>query len=134
VAELEHDLTSASDTDTDLVEQLRTSIRQRRAEIATGSATSISPELLELEATQYLKEPVPISPRAVIGPLLIRLRRLFRDIILKWYSLPLLQKQNRFNSAAAVLIRQLIEENQMLRGELADLRDQVDSLRSGSDS
>jgi hypothetical protein len=123
-----------TDTDSDLVEQLRTSIRQRRAEIATGSATSISPELLELESTQYLKEPVPESPRAVIGPLLIRLRKLFRSVILKWYTLPLLQKQNRFNSAAALLIRQLIEENQMLRGELTELRKQVESLRNHGDS
>lgn len=130
----EQEQTRVTDTDSDLVEQLRTSIRQRRAEIATGSATSISPELLELESTQYLKEPEPESPRAVIGPLLIHLRKLFRSVILKWYTVPLLQKQNQFNGAAALLIRQLIEENQMLRGEIAELSRQVESLRTHGDS
>jgi hypothetical protein len=123
-----------TESDRDLIERLRAGIRQRRAEIATGSGSSISPELLELESTQYLKEPVPESPRAVIGPLLILMRKLFHSIILRWYSQPLLQRQNRFNSAAAHLIRQLIEENQMLRHELRKLREHLQSRQGDGNS
>jgi hypothetical protein len=98
------------------------SIRQRRAEVATGSATSFAPELLELECSQHLEEPIPESPRFLIGPLIVLTRKLFASFFLKWYMHPLMQQQNSFNSAAALRIRELTEDNRKLQLELRELR------------
>src|SRR5262245_1296908 len=88
------------------VERARAGVRQRQAELATlgeleGESAAL---LLELRAAEYLREPQPVSPRPLLGGLLVFVRKAFFHLFLKWWSRPVLEQQNRFNRAAAELL------------------------------
>jgi hypothetical protein len=105
------------------LERLRSGVRQRQAELATGAGAreEVRLRLRELRAHEFLEQPPCFSPRPVVGRLLVALRKAFFHLFMKWYLHPVVQQQNRYNQIASRLLEELAEENAELRRELARL-------------
>jgi hypothetical protein len=114
----------------EVLARLRAGVRQRRAELATlpeeGEEHRL--RLLELRASEYLQEPRPVSPRPLLGPLLVAARKAVFHLFLKWHLRPLVQQQNRFNQAAGDLLADLLEAQRHLRSELRRLAERLADL------
>jgi len=89
-----------------VLEQLRSGVRQRMAEVAAvgAGADAARHRLVELASREYVEEPVPVSPRPVVGKLLVFARKAVFHLFLKWYTRPELEQQNSFNESASRLI------------------------------
>jgi len=109
---------------------IESGVRQREAQIATlrGDREAARSQLLELKGAELLQESVPVSPRRLIGPLLVFFRRAFYHLFFKWQLRPLMQQQNRFNQAAARLLEDGLETEQRLADEIVRLQTQLDRL------
>ena len=91
-----------------VLERVRAGVRQRQAELATLSGgEEIKLRLLELKTLEYVEEPLAFSPRPVVGPLLVFLRKAVFHLFVKWWVRPVLQRQNRFNQVASQLLYEL---------------------------
>ena len=111
------------------IEQVRAGVLQRRAEIATlDEAGAASGALLELAASEYLREPQPVSPRPLLGGLLVFVRKAMYQVIFKWWGRPLVEQQNRFNRAAAELLREQAEAAERRERRLRDLESRLQAL------
>jgi hypothetical protein len=69
----------AEDRVAKVLAQVRSGVRQRQAEVAaagTGSEEA-QHQLPELKSREYVQEPLCVSPRPVVGRLLVRARRSF---------------------------------------------------------
>lgn len=110
--------------------QIRAGVRQRHAEIASLSeaAEHIATRLADLRAAEFLQEAKPVSPRPVVGPLLVVARRVFYHLFVKWSLSPVLQQQNRFNQAASQAIQDILEAQRHLNDEVRKLRLRVDAV------
>lgn len=105
------------------VERLRAGVKQRTAETATvdSEREDTRLRLVELAKLEYVREPIPVSPRPVVGRLLVLLRKAFFHLAYKWYARPVLHQQNGFNHAAADLVAELaarLEDSERRVGEL----------------
>jgi hypothetical protein len=112
------------------IERVRAGVMQRRAESATlgelgGGAQGL---LLELRAAEHLREPQPVSPRPLVGSLMVFIRKAFFHLFLKWWSRPVLEQQNRFNRASAELLRELIEAAERRERRLRDVESRLQAL------
>ncbi len=112
------------------VERARAAVRQRQAELATlgdfeGESAAL---LLDLRAAEYVREPQPVSPRPLLGGLLVFARKAFFHLFLKWWSRPVLEQQNRFNRAAAELLRELLVSAEQRERRLRDLESRLATL------
>jgi len=116
----------------DTLDRLRSGVRQRQAELSTvgADADDLRLRLAELQSNEFLMEPVCISPRPVIGPLLVWMRKGFFHLFIKWYLRPIVAQMNRFNSSAGTLIRDLSEANRDLADENRKLRGRVEQLEA----
>lgn len=103
-----------------ILDRLQAGVRQRVAEHSTAdpSGDAVSLGLSELQRAEFVEEPPCVSPRPVIGRLLVLARKAMHKLFVRWYARPVLQQQNRFNSVAATMIRELVEENRELRRRL----------------
>lgn len=112
--------------------RLQSSVKQRQAELTTiGEASDeMQLRLAELQATEFVQEPVCVSPRPVFGGLIVLVRKAFFHLFMKWYTRPLLMQINQFHGAAGSLIRDLVEANRLLGEENRRLQGRVDSLES----
>jgi hypothetical protein len=111
------------------IERVRAGVLQRRAEAATlDGAGAASGALLELAASEYLREPRPVSPRPLVGGLLVFLRKAMYHLIFKWWGRPLVEQQNRFNRAAAELLREQSEAAERRERRLRDLESRLQAL------
>jgi hypothetical protein len=111
------------------IERVRAGVLQRRAEAATlDGAGAASGALLELAASEYLREPQPVSPRPLVGGLLVFLRKAMYHLIFKWWGRPLVEQQNRFNRAAAELLREQTEAAERRERRLRDLESRLQTL------
>lgn len=112
---------------------IESGVRQREAQIATlrGDREAARSQLLDLKGAELLQEAIPVSPRRMIGPLLVFLRRAVYHLFFKWQLRPLMQQQNRFNQAAARLLEDRLAAEQRLADEIVRLQTQVDRLSSG---
>ena len=114
--------------DSELVEELREGMQRRRSQLA-GQARSLgNAGLHELESTEFLEEPPAVSARPLVGGLIVGSRKLFRQLFLKWYTVPLLRQQNSFNRNATLSFRDVVQRNQKLRQELDELQRRVEAL------
>ena len=116
------------------IERVRAGVAQRRAESATlgdlaGDSAAL---LLDLGASEYLREPLPVSPRPLLGGLLIFARKAVYHFFFKWWARPVLEQQNRFNRTAAELLRELAEAGERRERRLRDLESRVQALESRS--
>jgi hypothetical protein len=121
----------------EVLQSLRSGVRQRQAEAATvgglAGGSSVSPgglaaSFLAVRSHEYVQEPVPFSHRARYGKLIVFARKAFFHLFLKWFLRPALAQQNAFNQAAARLLQDLAEaeertarETRLLAARLADL-------------
>jgi hypothetical protein len=118
----------------EVLQQLRSGVRQRQAEAATmggmpgGRAGSFAQALLAIKAAEYVEEPVPFSHRPRYGQLIVRTRKAFFSFFLKWFVRPVMAQQNAFNQAAGRLLQDLAEaeertarEVRLLAARLAEL-------------
>lgn len=112
--------------------RLQSSVKQRQAELTTiGEASDdMQLRLAELQATEFVQEPVCVSPRPVFGGLIVFARKAFFHLFMKWYTRPLLMQINQFHSAAGSLIRDLVEANRLLGEENRRLQGRLDSVES----
>jgi len=91
-------------------------------------AGAASGALLELAASEYLREPQPVSPRPLLGGLLVFVRKAMYQVIFKWWGRPLVEQQNRFNRAAAELLREQAEAAERRERRLRDLESRLHVL------
>ena len=103
-----------------VLNQIRSGVRQRQAEIATLSGgEEVKLRLLELKTLEYLDEPIAFSPRPVAGKLLVLARKAVFHLFLKWYLRPMRERQNRFNQVASQLIHELVANQARLAEAVA---------------
>ncbi len=121
---------TTSNTD-ELVERLRTGVRQARAARTIQGDPGTSAGLAELYRYQTLVERSPRSHRRILGPLVVAARTLVRKLFLGWYIDPIIQQQSLYNLAATRAIQGLAEENEKLRRDHAALESELERLRVG---
>ncbi|HYU30542.1 MAG TPA: hypothetical protein VEW48_00130 [Thermoanaerobaculia bacterium] len=107
----------------EVLQQLRAGVRQRQAELATvGAGTDEARfKLVELTSKEYIQEPIPLSPRPVVGKWLVFLRKAFFHVFMKWYMRPVLEQQNAFNQTAGRLIQDLVQGQEKLARQLREM-------------
>ncbi len=106
------------------LDRLRSSVRQRQAELttATGRSDEMRLRLAELQAAEFVQVPVAVSPRPVFGPLLVFVRKAFFHLFMKWYLRPVLMQINQFHGSVGAVVRDLVEANRLLGEENRKLR------------
>jgi hypothetical protein len=114
----------------EVLQQLRSGVRQRQAELATmGAGTDEARfKLVELTSKEYIQEPVPLSPRPVLGKWLVFARKAFFHAFLKWYMRPVLEQQNAFNQNAGRLIQDLLQGQEKLARQLRETEARLATL------
>ena len=114
----------------EVLQKVRSGVRQRRAESATLAAGGMETRngLLMLKSREYVQEPVVFSHRPRWGKLIVFARKAFFHVFLKWYLRPLLEQQNGFNQAASRLIEDLVEAHDRTLRELALVSARLEAL------
>jgi hypothetical protein len=114
----------------EVLQQVRSGVRQRQAEAATlaAGAEEVRGGLLELKQREYVREPVAFSHRAGMGKLVVLSRKAFFKLFLKWFVRPILEQQNAFNQTAARLIEDLAESQERTARELRQVAARLEAL------
>jgi hypothetical protein len=116
----------------EVLQQLRSGVRQRQAEAATvgglpGSLEAAGPAaggagfaqgLLAVKAAEYVQEPVPLSHRRRLGKLIVGSRKAFFHLLLRWFLRPVLAQQNAFNQATGRMLQDLAEAQERTAREV----------------
>lgn len=112
------------------LERVRAGVRQRQAALAAAGEGGEEARLAvaELRAAEFVREPVAVSPRPVVGRLLVLLRKVGFHLFVKWWVRPVLQQQNAFNQAASRLLDELARERRRDAERAARLARRVDEL------
>lgn len=113
-----------------VVEQLKAGVLQRRSERATAGASDSEARfrLLEAKRHEYVRQPLPVSPRPVLGRFLVLFRKLTYHLLLKWHARGVGDQQNAFNQASLRLLEDLVSGDESRNRELARLAERVDQL------
>jgi hypothetical protein len=113
-----------------VLQQVRSGVRQRRAESTTlaAGAEETRNGLLALKTREYVQEPVAFSHRARWGKLIVFVRKAFYKVFLKWFTRPVLEQQNGFNQAAARMIEDLVETRERDARELRQMAARLEAL------
>jgi len=125
----------------EVLQQLRSGVRQRQAEAATvgglpgsleapGGAAGFAQGLLAVKASEYVQEPVPFSHRLRLGKLIVGSRKAFFHLLLKWFIRPVLAQQNAFNQAAGRMLQELAEAQERTAREVRVLAGLVAELEA----
>ncbi|HEX6902645.1 MAG TPA: hypothetical protein VF789_23205 [Thermoanaerobaculia bacterium] len=120
----------------EVLQKVRSGVRQRRAESATlGGTEATRGGLLELKQREYVREPEPFSHRPGLGRLIVLARKAFYKLFLKWFSRPLIEQQNAYNQTASRLIEELIDAQARTERELRQVSARLEILeqRLGED-
>ncbi|HEV8578342.1 MAG TPA: hypothetical protein VGX68_04610 [Thermoanaerobaculia bacterium] len=114
----------------EVLQQVRSGVRQRRAETTTLAAGGEETRnaLLALKAKEYVQEPVALSHRPRLGRLIVFARKAFFHLFLKWFMRPVLEQQNGFNQSAAKLIEDLAESQERAARELRRLAARLEAV------
>ncbi len=114
------------------LDRVRASVRQRQAELATvaGHSDEMRLRLAELQAGEFIQEPVPVSPRPLFGPLVVWSRKVFYHLFMKWFTRPTLLQVNQFNGSVGAVVRDLVEANRNLGEENRKLQARVRALEA----
>lgn len=118
----------------DSFNRLRSSVRQRQAELATatGPSDEMRLRLAELTAGEFIQEPVAVSPRPLLGPLLVFARKAFFHLFMKWYLRPVLMQINQFHASLGGVVRDLVEANRLLGDENRKLQARIHDLEAST--
>jgi hypothetical protein len=129
----------------EVLQQLRSGVRQRQAEAATvgglpgsleapGGAAGFAQGLLAVKAAEYVQEPVPFSHRPRLGKLVVGWRKAFFHLLLKWFIRPVLAQQNAFNQAAGRMLQDLAEAQERTAREVRVLAALVAELETRAEA
>lgn len=106
----------------EVLASLRAGVRQRQAEVATISGPDPSRhKLAELNAREFVQEPIAVSPRPLFGRLIVFGRKVIFHVFLKWFTRPVMEQQNAFNQAASRLIQDLIQSQETLAQRVGEM-------------
>jgi len=115
----------------EVLQRLRSSVRQRTAELAAlPAADAQRAKLAELRAREFVREPVPVSPRPLLGRPLVLLRKLAFHLGLKWFTRPVLEQQNAYNQAASAMIEGLAVALEDAQRRLTAAETRIQALES----
>ena len=113
----------------EVLQQVRSGVRQRRAETATlAGSEKTRGGLLELKTREYVREPVPLSHRPSLGRWIVLSRKAFFKLFLKWFVRPVIEQQNAYNQAASRLIEDLVESQERTARELRQVSARLEAL------
>jgi len=114
----------------EVLQQLRSGVRQRVAELAAvpSDAGGTRAKLVELRAREFVREPTPFSHRAGLGALIVWSRKAFYKLFLKWFTRPAIEQQNAFNQAASAVSQELAARQEELTRRLELLQHKVERL------
>ena len=113
----------------EVLQQVRSGVRQRRAETATlAGSEKTRGGLLELKTREYVREPVPLSHRPSFGRWIVLSRKAFFKLFLKWFARPVIEQQNAYNQAASRLIEDLVESQERTARELRQVSARLEAL------
>ena len=114
----------------EVLARLRAGVRQRQAELATLAAGSDEArlKLAELTAKEFVQEPLAMSPRPVLGRLLVFARKAVFHLFYKWYARPVLEQQNAFNQTASRLVADLVQAEERLARQLREMEARLAAL------
>ena len=129
----------------EVLQQLRSGVRQRLAEAATvgglpgsldapGGAAGTAQGLLAVKASEYVQEPVLFSHRPRFGKLIVGSRKAFFHLFLKWFIRPVLAQQNAFNQAAGRMLQELAEAQERTAREVRVLAALVAELEARAEA
>ncbi len=127
-----------------VLEQLRAGVRQRQAEATTlGAGAALGAagagerlgsaalaRLLQLRESEYVREPVPTSPRPGLGRWIVLARKAGYKLFGKWLVRPLLEQQNAFNQAVAAALQELLESEARLRRQVRELEARLEARQA----
>jgi hypothetical protein len=110
--------------------QVRSGVRQRQAEVASAGTGSEEAQhkLLELKSREYVQEPLCVSPRPVLGRLLVFSRKAVFHLFMKWFSRPVLEQQNLYNQTVARLLEDLLKNQEATEKRLRELEARLAAL------
>jgi hypothetical protein len=105
-------------------------VRQRQAQVATIAAGTEEArhKLVELTSKEYIQEPINVSPRPVVGRLLVFARKAVFHLFMKWFLRPVVEQQNGFNQTASRLLQDLVQSQEGLGKQVRELSAKVDAL------
>lgn len=119
----------------DALARIQAGVKQRRAELATLGERSeeLRLALAELKKREFVEEPPCFSPRPVLGPLLVFLRKAGFHLFFKWYARPVQQQQNAFNQVASGRIQSLAFALEDLEHRVELLVRRLDRIEDGAE-
>jgi hypothetical protein len=114
----------------EVLQRLRSGVRQRRAEATTagGLGEEARLRLLDLRGREFVREPVPFSHRRGLGGAIVAVRKAVYHLFLRWFTRPVLEQQNAFNQAASGLVQELVEGQEKAARQLQDLGSRLADL------
>lgn len=117
----------------DVLQQIRSGVRQRVAELAAvpADAGGTRAKLMELRSREFVREPVPFSHRAGLGAVIVWTRKVAYHLFAKWLTRPLLEQQNAYNQAASAALEELAARNEELQRRVELLHHRVERLERG---
>lgn len=116
-----------------VLERLRAGVRQRQAELMTlGGGEERRLRLLDLKTKEFIQEPVAVSPRPGIGPLLVFWRKVAFHLVFKWWVRPVLHQQNELNRALSGAIQELGQGQEKLAQAVEALARRLSDLERDS--
>jgi hypothetical protein len=106
----------------EVLQRLRAGVRQRQAEIATVSGSDQARhKLAELTAREYVQEPIAVSPRPVLGRWIVLARKVIYHVVLKWFTRPVMEQQNAFNTTVSRLVQDQVQSHEALVQRVREL-------------
>ena len=129
MSETEPESESESPRVDEVLQRLRAGVRQRQAEIATVSGSDQARhKLAELTAREYVQEPIAVSPRPVLGRWIVLARKVIYHVILKWFTRPVMEQQNTFNSTVSRLVQDQVQSHEALVQRVRELEARLAEL------
>jgi hypothetical protein len=106
----------------EVLQRLRAGVRQRQAEVATISGSDQARhKLAELTAREYVQEPIAVSPRPVFGRWIVLARKVIYHVVLKWFTRPVMEQQNAFNTTVSRLVQDQVQSHEALVQRVREL-------------
>jgi len=88
--------------------------------------------LKELTVDSYLQEVRFSSSVPMVGWLIVAIRRAWNWMSTRWYVLPVLKQQTRYNEQVIISMYRLLQSNLALQQQIDELRQQLSKLENAS--
>ncbi len=124
----------------EILQQIRAGVRQRQAERAAILSDrqrgdregeqwlAIDEKIAELRASSVVVERPFVSDVPILGPLIVFVRRAWNNVAARWFVLPLVQQQNRFNQMVVDAVRESLRSWARLDKRIDTLDARLDEM------